>query len=48
MQQTSLSASCAAFCGSLALHLVEHGVRYLVVMSRSGCADKQSHAVVKG
>jgi hypothetical protein len=35
-------------CGSLALHLAEHGARHLVVMSRSGCADEQSQAVVKG
>ncbi len=35
-------------CGSLALHLAEYGARHLVVMSRSGCADEQSQAVVKG
>ncbi|GAB1200503.1 hypothetical protein APSETT444_009876 [Aspergillus pseudonomiae] len=33
-------------CGSLALHLAQRGARHLVVMSRSGCADSRSQAVI--
>ncbi|KAB8201907.1 hypothetical protein BDV34DRAFT_228866 [Aspergillus parasiticus] len=33
-------------CGSLALHLAQRGARHLVVMSRSGCADPRSQAVI--
>ncbi|KAE8376147.1 hypothetical protein BDV26DRAFT_294376 [Aspergillus bertholletiae] len=33
-------------CGSLALHLAQRGARHLVVMSRSGCADARSQAVI--
>ncbi|THC90671.1 hypothetical protein EYZ11_009864 [Aspergillus tanneri] len=33
-------------CGSLALHLAQRGARHLVVMSRSGCGDPRSQAVI--
>ncbi|KAF7590609.1 hypothetical protein BBP40_002604 [Aspergillus hancockii] len=33
-------------CGSLAVHLAQRGARHLVVMSRSGCTDPRSQAVM--
>lgn len=34
-------------CGSLAIHIAQHGARHIVAMSRSGCDDEQSQRVVQ-
>ncbi|RDL42230.1 Acyl transferase hydrolase [Venustampulla echinocandica] len=34
-------------CGSLAVHLAQHGARHIISMSRSGCSDERSQAIVR-
>lgn len=33
-------------CGSLAICLAQHGAKHLIVLSRSGCSDDRSRAVI--
>jgi hypothetical protein len=34
-------------CGSLAVHMAQHGAKHLISMSRSGCSDERSQGVVR-
>ena len=34
-------------CGSLAIHLAQHGAKCVVIMSRSGCQDEKSQDIVR-
>jgi len=33
-------------CGSLAIHMAQHGAKHLIAMSRSGCSDERSQGVI--
>ena len=33
-------------CGSLAIHMARHGARNLISLSRSGCTDERSQAII--
>ena len=33
-------------CGSLAVHMAKHGAKHIISMSRSGCSDERSQALV--
>lgn len=33
-------------CGSLAIHMAQHGAKRLIAMSRSGCADDRSRSII--
>ncbi|MCJ1439395.1 hypothetical protein MMC27_008789 [Xylographa pallens] len=34
-------------CGSLAIYMAQHGAKYLIAMSRSGCDDDRSQGVIR-
>ena len=34
-------------CGSLAIHMAQHGAKHIIALSRSGCDDERSQTIVK-